>query len=110
MKIFKSAGVARFGSFAFVTALLLLLGITGTSTFGQTATGTITGTVTDPKGLAMAGVNVTVRNVATGVDMRPVTTNDSGIYTEKALGTEHPAIAAVLNNLADSLPRPEKVC
>src|SRR6266550_1612661 len=61
--------------------VILALGVIGAiSVFGQSATGTLTGTVTDPKGLAMVGVNVTVHNADTGTDMRPVTTNDSGIY------------------------------
>src|SRR3954447_13066281 len=64
-----------------ITAVLIAIAfISAGSAFGQSATGTLTGTVTDPKGLAMVGVNVTVHNVDTGTDMRPVTTNDSGIY------------------------------
>ena len=35
--------------------------------FGQGGTGTITGTVTDPTGLAVAGANVEARNTETGV-------------------------------------------
>ena len=31
----------------------------------------VTGTITDPKGLAMVGVNVLIHNVDTGVDQRP---------------------------------------
>jgi len=39
----------------------------------------ITGTVTDPSGASVTGVDVTAKNVATGVKSRTVT-NDSGIY------------------------------
>src|SRR5580658_7967510 len=35
--------------------------------FGQGGTGTITGTVTDPTGLAVAGANVEARNIDTSV-------------------------------------------
>ena len=35
--------------------------------FGQGATGTITGTVTDPTGAAVPGVNVQAKNIDTGV-------------------------------------------
>ena len=59
--------------------ILTLLALTG-GAFGQSATGTITGTVTDPKGLAMVGVNVLIHNVDTGVDHAPVMTNDQGVY------------------------------
>ena len=45
----------------------------------QTATGTITGTVTDPNGLAMTGVSVTVRNADTGTEAA-YTTNEAGLY------------------------------
>ena len=47
--------------------------------------GSITGTVTDPKGLAMVGVNVLIHNVDTGVDHAPVTTNDQGVYNVPSL-------------------------
>ena len=50
------------------------------SVFAQTNRGAITGTITDPKGLAMVGVNVLVHNEDTGVDHAPVTTNDQGVY------------------------------
>src|ERR1700674_3753622 len=61
-----------------LAVLELLVGFAG-SAFGQ-STGTITGTVTDPKGLAMKGVNVSVHNADTGVDQKRVATNDSGLY------------------------------
>ncbi len=46
----------------------------------QTAGSSITGTITDAKGLAMSGVSVVVHNADTGVDQKPVITNDSGVY------------------------------
>ncbi len=45
----------------------------------QTATGTITGTVTDPKGLAAADVSVVLRNEDTGAEST-YPTNAAGIY------------------------------
>ncbi len=45
----------------------------------QTATGTITGAVTDPAGLPMVDVNVVVRNADTGI-ASTYPTNSSGIY------------------------------
>src|ERR1700681_1766656 len=45
----------------------------------QTATGTIIGTVTDPKGLPMVDVNVAVRNLDTETESG-FPTNSAGIY------------------------------
>jgi hypothetical protein len=45
----------------------------------QTATGTITGTVSDPAGLPIVGANVVIRNTDTGAES-PYTTNNAGIY------------------------------
>jgi Carboxypeptidase regulatory-like domain len=53
--------------------------------FAQSATGTLTGTVTDPKGLAMANATITVHSEDTGVDMKPVMSNDTGSYVETLL-------------------------
>jgi hypothetical protein len=60
-----------------VLALLLCF---ASAAFAQSATGTITGTVTDPKGLAMANATITVHNADTGVDLKPVRSNDAGSY------------------------------
>jgi hypothetical protein len=46
----------------------------------QEAGGTIVGTVTDPSGAAVVGANVTIKNVATGVERNSTTTAD-GVYT-----------------------------
>lgn len=45
----------------------------------QTATGTVTGTVSDPAGLPIVGANVVVRNTDTGSES-PYSTNSAGIY------------------------------
>src|SRR5439155_13373251 len=63
-----------------LAVVTLLAGFAGVG-FGQTATGTITGTVNDTKGGAMPGTNVLVRNGDTGIDQRPVVTNETGVYT-----------------------------
>src|SRR5262249_50198308 len=74
MGTFGRRGLA---SLALVT---LLAGFAGAA-FGQTPTGTITGTVSDPKGGAMPGTSVLVRSADTGIDQRPVVTNETGAYT-----------------------------
>src|SRR6202790_3712035 len=63
---------------------VLLCGFAGAA-FAQLATGTITGTVTDPKGAAMAGVSISVLNTDTGVEIPAVKSNDSGIYNIAAV-------------------------
>src|SRR5260370_32455617 len=45
----------------------------------QEAGGTIVGTVTDPSGAAVSSANVSIKNIATGVE-RSVPTNDDGLY------------------------------
>jgi hypothetical protein len=62
-----------------VAMTLLLTGFAGPA-FAQSATGTLTGTATDAKGLAMAGVSVSVHNADTGADLKPVATTDTGTY------------------------------
>jgi hypothetical protein len=61
-------------------AILLLLGGFSAVAFAQGGNGSISGTVTDPKGLAVADANVVVKNTGTGV-ATPLPTNSSGLYT-----------------------------
>ena len=68
----------RLRHFAMMAVLTLLIGYSGVA-IGQTATGAITGTITDPKGLAIAGANVLVRNTETGIE-KTVVTNDAGLF------------------------------
>src|ERR1700722_17257565 len=52
----------------------------GTSfAYGQSVTGSIAGTVTDPSGAVVAGATVTAHNQDTNVDT-PATTNSTGNY------------------------------
>ncbi|MGH9405654.1 MAG: carboxypeptidase regulatory-like domain-containing protein [Terriglobia bacterium] len=59
-------------------AVLLLLLVAGRGAFAQ-STGSIQGTVTDPSGAVVPGVQITAHNQATGVD-RTTTTNPRGTY------------------------------
>src|ERR1700688_2638322 len=61
-------------------AMALLLTAFAGAAFGQSATGALTGTASDAKGLAMVGVSVLVHNADTGVDLKPVATTDIGTY------------------------------
>src|SRR5438067_343158 len=67
-----------------VPVSLLLLLLSCSLVFGQRDLGTITGTVTDPQGAAIANAKVTITNEATGVVSETVTT-DTGSYTRPAL-------------------------
>src|SRR5580704_8153719 len=62
-----------------LTMLVLIAGFAGSAS-AQVATGALTGTVTDQKGLAMTGVSVVAHNEATGTDSQPVMSNESGLY------------------------------
>src|SRR5688572_20338819 len=60
--------------------LLFLLISVATLLRAQTTTGRIVGTVTDESGAVIPGVEVVVRNPATGL-VRNVLTNESGTFT-----------------------------
>lgn len=66
--LFKSAR-----TLAYLTILLLAL---GSQMMGQSSRARIVGTVKDPQGAVVAGANVTVTNVSTGVESRAVTDHD----------------------------------
>ena len=60
-------------------AVVVLLAGFVSSAFGQAATATITGTVTDAQGAAMVGATVVLRNNDTGVE-RTFGANEVGLY------------------------------
>jgi len=74
---------ARFALYSFF-ALLLACSVA----FGQTITGSVTGTISDPSGAAVIGATVTAINVDTGVQT-PTTTNSAGVYTLRFLQPGH---------------------
>ena len=60
---------------------LVVLALMGLPVLGQsTATGSLTGTVTDPNGAVVAGATVTVKNDGTGQEFT-AKTNDEGVFT-----------------------------
>jgi hypothetical protein len=61
-----------------VIALVALL-CTANPAWGQDVTASITGTVSDPSGAAIAGATVTAKDVARGLSYTAVS-NESGIY------------------------------
>ena len=60
-------------------AIVFLLVLSGVVTRAQVNTATLSGTVTDPQGLAVRGANVTVINAATGAE-RSIVTDEDGRY------------------------------
>ncbi|MGD0909290.1 MAG: TonB-dependent receptor [Candidatus Acidiferrales bacterium] len=67
--------------------------------FAQSGTGTITGTVTDPKGLTIPAANLVIKNTDTGID-RPVATTDTGSYTATFLQPGHYQITVTKDGFA----------
>lgn len=60
--------------------LISLMPISATTAIAQATTGVLTGTVTDPRGSAIAGAKVTAKNQNTGVE-QTVTASGEGSYT-----------------------------
>ncbi len=70
----------RYLPILFTWALILLSLFGGVSAHGQTATGGITGTVTDPTGAVIGGATVLLKSAKSGLMQRTVT-NSNGTYT-----------------------------
>jgi hypothetical protein len=66
------------GVFAWITLCMLVLGCAAT-TRAQVDTGTLSGTVSDPQGLAVRGAKLTITNAGTGAE-RSVVSDDAGRY------------------------------
>ena len=66
-------------SFIAATALLLAV-LVSSPVSAQVAGGTLSGTITDPSGAGIPQAQITIKNLATGVE-RSLTTNTDGFYT-----------------------------
>src|SRR5215470_9092747 len=66
------------------TAAFFLLAAFAFPTFAQTPSGEISGVISDSNGSVVAGVRITLTNLATNA-VREVQSNDSGLYTIPAL-------------------------
>ena len=72
--------MGRYGARVFWGAFFLFIGVLASSSLGaQTATGSLSGSVTDAFGKAVAGAKVSVKNVATE-ESSEATTDLSGHY------------------------------
>ena len=94
----------KFGAAAFCTIWALLFAFVGTDLAAQTATGTITGTVSDKSGALVPGATIRVRNEATNAHQQAVSSDD-GLYRVPVLppGTyevraEMPGFKALVNS------------
>src|SRR5215813_12187046 len=69
---------------SFKRGLLLAAGILLFSTLSFSQTSTISGTVYDPSGAVIGGVDVTAKNEATGVDYKQIS-NEVGLFSFPAI-------------------------
>ena len=83
-------------SYVWETLLLAALMLAAVSGSAQLDTGTISGSVTDPSGAAIAGAAIMIRNVATGVT-RTLETNAVGRYEATALPVGNYEVRASLS-------------
>jgi hypothetical protein len=66
------------------TLTVLVLAVASYTAHAQSATGIITGTVSDSSGAVVPGVKITVTNQGTGIE-RNLTSNDAGLYIAPGL-------------------------
>ena len=83
-------------------ALAVVLVIAVTS-FAQTDTGKIAGTVKDQNGAIVPGANITITNTRTGEE-RSVRSNDDGIFSVAALKAASYRIIPILDRKRISVP------
>jgi hypothetical protein len=88
--------IRKVGVFIF---LVTIIGISNHAAFAQSGAGTITGAVTDPKGLAVSGAKIVIHDTDTGID-RPVATTDAGIYSATFLESGHYDVTASKDGFA----------
>src|ERR1035437_4780315 len=72
--------IERHFPIALIAILVLFAGLSCPYGWGQSDRGSISGTVVDPTGAVVSGVQVSITDSATGVDYPGSTTNDRGIY------------------------------
>ena len=101
----------RFSSFSIlfkpISLAVLLTCVFAATAFGQTTTGTISGTITDPSGAVVAGATITVTNPATGAE-RSVTSNEQGAFDVPALQPGKYTIT--VDEYAQSYTQPNSTC
>ena len=93
-----------------VTSMLVVLGLFGTVnfTFGQGASGSLSGVVTDQQGGVIAGATVEATETSTG-QKHTVTTSDNGSYTIPNLAVGVYTVTATGANFAPTTVRDLKI-
>ena len=94
----------NFGVMAFLAIGVILFAFVGGDAVAQTATGTITGTVSDKTGAMVPGVTIRLRNEATNAHRQAIS-GDDGLYRVPVLPpgsyeirAEMPGFKALVNN------------
>ncbi len=84
--------------------LAIIFAVTGFSVaaFAQAGSGTITGTVTDPKGLSVPQAKLVIKNTDTGIE-RPMDTTDSGSYTATFMQPGHYQVTVTKDGFATTV-------
>jgi len=77
--VFITKLLASMKSFRLITALIIGTFLFPLAAWGQTAQGSLTGSIKDPQNLPLAGGSVTIRNIHTNQRFSAVT-NESGIF------------------------------
>ena len=98
-----SGGSVQFGACCLAALLILIFG--PSRAFAQGGTGTITGTVTDPKGLAVPDAQVTILNMDTGIARPPISSTDAGLYTAPFLAPNHYQVSVAKDGFRDLYPK-----
>ena len=76
-------------------SLVFALVLTGTTAFGQTPTGVISGTVTDESGAVIANAAITITNKTTSM-VRKINANAAGIFSASVLDSGEYEVRAEL--------------
>jgi hypothetical protein len=76
-----------------LATLLLILSLAVAAWGQNSGSGTISGTLTDPKGAVIPGASIVIRNTDTGID-HTMETNEFGLYTAPFLQPGHYQITA----------------
>src|SRR5215210_373843 len=105
MKISLLQRTAANGLLRAMTALFVLVMFSALA-FGQTETGQISGTVTDPNGAVIPGATITVRSINSGA-VRNATASDEGVYTVTNLQPGPYEVTAQSGSFAPSTTRIE---
>jgi hypothetical protein len=94
-----SAGLLRFATAGVITVALFACWTA--NAFAQSAaSGTITGSVTDPQNLVVPGATVVIHNTGTGID-RTLKSNEAGIYVATFLQPGYYEVRASKEGLAE---------